>query len=112
MLKHPILCVALVAGSAAAQSPVMYSTELPFERLDEIRRTIAQTDIEAVIVVAPKHLWEVRDYLIAQGVPENRLFMEVEGGIPDARISVEIIGRSSAGEHRRSEKIVKSQGVR
>lgn len=105
MLKHAILCaalaVALTAGGAGAE-PVIHRAEACLDSLDEIGRAVSETEIETVILVVhgrqdtQRHLWEVRDYLIRQGVPEARLLVEAEGGAPDSRISVEIIGRKRA----------------
>ena len=94
-----------------AGRPVIHTTELLFdlkndkltmealERLEDLGKKLAITDVETVIAIAPTQRLRpvVRDFLMAKGVSEDRFYFE-ENKRAGRRVKIEVIGRYKDGD--------------
>jgi hypothetical protein len=117
MLKSTFAATALAAAFAvhahdgcdapAAGRPVIHTTELlldldsdqltmqALERLEDLGRKLALTDVETVIAIAHAQRLRpvVRDFLAAKGVSEERFYFEADRRLA-GRVKIEVIGRA------------------
>jgi hypothetical protein len=94
-----------------AGRPVIHTTELLFdlksdkltlealERLEDLGRKLAITDVETVIAIAhaPRLRPVVRDFLAANGVGEDRFYFETDKQA-GPRLKLQVIGRTKGGD--------------